>query len=293
MNRWILTGLVLSGITLAAAVPAAPDADWPDSITPQVGDMSVRFERRSFWTLYRIDHEGERLCLDRWGSHYGSVAKFPGVGFIGSGHTENEDEVVEGLAFFVDDKAVPVPADVASARSVRLEKRSRIRTLQLHSVIDVRQDRIYETVEVAATEDTPLDLMYHFMHPWDPGMTDFLAETRDGTLIRGTFDNDKKQEVDVATPWSAVFDAKRRRGAVTVVLEAPADDWRTRYWDVPERYRKHYFTTFLNSTVPAGRTFRYRIVTVPFRADTDACEHPARTIAAEARQIYRTSGLAD
>ena len=65
---------------------------WPAEITADVGDLQVRFESRSFWTLYRIDYKGTRLCMDRWGSHYGSVVSFPGVGFIGSGHTENEDE---------------------------------------------------------------------------------------------------------------------------------------------------------------------------------------------------------
>ena len=280
---WALVLLFLSGI--AHGAPESPGADWPESITARVGALSVRFESRSFWTLYRIDHEGVRLCLDSWGSHYGSVAKFPDVGFIGSGHTENEDEVVESLAFYVDGVGVPIPSDVESAESVRLEKQSRLRTLRLHTVVTVLPDRIHESVSVSAMEDTPLELMYHFMHPWDPAMTHYVGEQRDGTVLRGAFDNDKKQELDVPTTWSAVYNKQQQRGALTVVLDAPEQDWRTRYWDVPNRYRKHYFTTFLGETVLAETRHDYRIVTIPFQSGVDIWEEHAHVLADEAREI--------
>lgn len=275
-----LTLVFLSAI--AQGDPESPGADWPESITARVGTLSVRFESRSFWTLYRIDHEGVRLCLDKWGSHYGSVAKFPGVGFIGSGHTENEDEVLESLAFYVDGAAVSVHSDVPSARSVRLEKHSRLRTLQLHTVVTVLPDRIYEAVSVTAMEDTPLELMCHFMHPWDPAMTHFAGEQFDGTMLRGIFDNDKKQELNVPTKWSAVYNRAQERGAVTVVLLAPETGWRTRYWDVPNRYRKHYFTTFVDDTLRAEHPVSYRIVTLPFQAAFHHWENHARNVADEA-----------
>jgi len=286
-----LTLLFLSAI--AQGAPESPGADWPESITARVGTLSVRFESRSFWTLYRIDHEGVRLCLDKWGSHYGSVAKFPGVGFIGSGHTENEDEVLESLAFYVDGAAVPVPSDVPSARSVQLEKHSRLRTLNLHSTVTVHPDRIYESVSVTASEDTPLELMYHFMHPWDPAMTHYIGMGQDGVLRRGIFDNDKKQELDVPTSWSAVYNETQKRGALTVVLKAPRKGWRTRYWDVPGRYRKHYFTTFLNETFLAGSKAEYHIVTVPFRADVNVWEEEAYRLVDTAHQTARKDGVVD
>ncbi len=34
----------------------------------------------------------------------------------------------------------------------------------------------------------------------------------------------------------------------------------------PERFRKHYFTTITNHTIPADTTFHYRIVAVPSAA---------------------------
>ena len=80
------------------------------------------------------------------------------------------------------------------------------------------------------------------------------------------------QKIDVRggyDRWSAIYDASTGKGAVTYVLDAPADDdWRTRYWDVPDVYRKHYLATFLNKTVPVGREFRYRVVVVPFESAT-------------------------
>ena len=85
------------GIAVGQEQGILPNPGWPRQFTAVVGDIEVRFEDRSFWTLYRIDYKGTRLCLDRWGSHYGSVASFPGVGFIGSGHSENEDEQVLSL----------------------------------------------------------------------------------------------------------------------------------------------------------------------------------------------------
>ena len=63
--------------------------------------------------------------------------------------------------------------------------------------------------------------------------------------------------------WSAIYDAPSGMGAVARVLDAPSDDdWRTRYWDVPDRHRKHYLMTFQNRTVPAEREFPYRVATL-------------------------------
>jgi len=70
------------------------------------------------------------------------------------------------------------------------------------------------------------------------------------------------------------------KGAVTCVLEAPSnDDWRTRYWDVPDRYRKHYLATYLGRTVPPDREFHYRVVTVPFEAQSKQWKEQAQRVA--------------
>ena len=100
----------------------------------------------AFWSLYRIDFRGTRLGLDRWGSHYGSVANFPGVGFVGTGHTENEDEEIVDLELFVDGKPVQEPESSVACEEIQLVKESRIRDLVLNSEIRVCDNRIFEEV---------------------------------------------------------------------------------------------------------------------------------------------------
>jgi hypothetical protein len=255
-------------------------AGWPAEIVAEVGDLGIRFESRSFWTLYRIDYKGTRLCVDRFGSHYGSVANFPKVGFIGSGHTENEDEQVLDLRLTVDGKPVAKPESPVRCQSIRLLKKSRIRALVLNTEIEVRDGRILEDVRLRAERPTPVSLIYHFMHPWTPTATEYLAELADGTRLEGVFNGDGKQKIDKPTRWSAIYDGPSAKGAVTVVVAAPTeDDWRTRYWARPPAYRKHYFVTFLGRTIPADREFHYRVVTVPFAAPAERWKEEAARLA--------------
>ena len=255
-------------------------AGWPAEIVADVSDLQVRFESRSFWTLYRIDYKGDRLCLDRFGSHYGSVANFPGTGFIGSGHTENENEEVLDLKLLVDGKPVAEPEAKITCQSICLQKQSRIRSLVLHTQITVEDNRITEDVKLTAEEPTAVNVIYHFMHPWTFTATEYLAELPDGTGVEGPFVGDKGQKIDKATRWSAIYDAPTGKGAVTYVLDVPTDDdWRTRYWDMPERYRKHYLATFLKKTVPANGELHYRVVTTPFEATADNWKATAARVA--------------
>ena len=259
---------------------------WPREIVARVDDLEVRFESRSFWSLYRIDFRGTRLGLDRWGSHYGSVANFPGVGFVGTGHTENEDEEIVDLELFVDGKPVQEPESSVACEEIQLVKESRIRDLVLNSEIRVCDNRIFEEVVVRAEKETPVNLVYHFMHPWTDTATEYLAETLDGGRVEGMFNGDKRQKIDQATRWSAIYDGPSGKGAVTYVLQVPADDdWRTRYWDMPDRYRKHYLATFLGRTIPVGRAFRYAIVTVPFEADENVWKAEAVRVAKECESL--------
>jgi hypothetical protein len=262
-----------------------PFPDWPASILADVGDLQVRFESRSFWTLYRIDYEKVRLCLDRFGSHYGTVANFAGTGFIGSGHTENEDEKLLELALTVDGKPCPKPADHYTCASIQLHKRSRLRDLLVDSLVTVADNRIVEDVRLRAEQPTKVNLIYHFMHPWTTQMSDYLAELPDGTQVSGTFVDDKKQKINKPVKWSAVYSQELAKGAVTVVWDVPEDlPWQTRYWDMPGRYRKHYFTTFMGAEVPTGREFRYRVVTLPFAAPAADWQAKAKALAGAAER---------
>ena len=268
---------------------AAPKfAEWPASILVNAKDLQVRFEARSFWTLYRIEYQGVRLAMDVFGSHYGSVASVKGVGFIGSGHVENgETEDVQDLSLEVDGAPAPRPLDTYTAGSVVLRKRSRIRDLTLDTTVTVRDNRILEEVTMVAAKPLELSLLYHFMHPWVPAMNHFLAITTAGKRIEGDFVDDKGMKVNAPVTWSAVYSDTLGKGAVTVVLTVPANlPWEVRYWDMPERYRKHYLTVFSNATVEPNQTFRYRVLTLPFAAAPGVWQETASDLA---RSVPRDS----
>ncbi len=271
--------VAVDNVSLEAYEPP-PQNGWPREIIAELGDLEVRFESRSFWTLYRIDYKQTRLGLDRWGSHYGSVVNFPDVGFIGSGHTENEDEQILKLTFWVDGKPVQTPPTTLRCRQLKLQKKSRIRDLLLDTEIEVQDNKIVEDVRLLAEKATPVNLIYHFMHPWTVTATDYLAELPDGSHLEGAFDGNGGHKIDRAVRWSAIYDGPTGKGVVTYVADVPTDDdWRTRYWDLPNRYRKHYLTTFLKSTVPAGKEFHYRVVTIPFEADPALWKEAAARVA--------------
>jgi hypothetical protein len=277
--------IALAEVELRECAPSK-FAHWPASILVQCADLGIRFESRSFWTLYRIDYQGTRIGMDVFGSHYGSVANVKGLGFIGSGHTENgETEEVEELTLVVDGKPEALPKDAYSAADVTLRKRSRLRDLALDTTVHVTGNRILEEVAMSVSKPMALNYLYHFMHPWVPAMSDFLAEGTDGTLNEGRFADDKGMKVCAPVRWSAVFSEALGKGAVTRVLEAPAGlPWEVRYWDMPERYRKHYFMVFSNATVEPGRTYRYRVLTIPFAATADTWRETARGVAREAEE---------
>jgi hypothetical protein len=270
----------LDDVRLAAQEPGK-FAAWPASILVRAQDLEVRFESRSFWTLYRIDYQGTRVCMDVFGSHYGSVASVKGVGLIGSGHTENgETEQVEDLSLEVDGVREVLPKDSYTADRVSLHKRSQIRDLALDTTVTVQNNRIVEEVAMTAAKPVALDHLYHFMHPWVPAMSHFLAERADGQRLEGRFVDDKGFKINAPVKWSAVFSESLGKGAVTAVLEVPAElPWEVRYWDMPERYRKHYFVVFSKATIEPGRTWRYRVVTQPFAAAPETWQRLAGDVA--------------
>jgi hypothetical protein len=257
-------------------------ASWPAAIEVKCGPLQTRFESRSFWTLYRLEYNGKPLAVDRFGSHYGTVANFQGIGFVGSGHTENQDEKLEKLALTIDGRAVEKPETEYTCEHATLTKESRVRDIELKTRIDVYPDRIVEDVVMRTEKPEPLNLLYHFMHPWVTDMSDYLAETETGETISGEFVGDKGMKIQKPVRWSAVYSRTLEAGAVTVVVDTPDGiDWDARYWDVPDRYRKHYFTTFVKQALPAGQDLHYRVIVLPYEADPADWQQTVRERVAE------------
>jgi hypothetical protein len=247
-----------------------------------VGNVEVRFDRRKAWSLNRIDFKGVRLGIDASGAHYGTVFNFPGVGFIGSGHTENETEAVARVQFLADGQAVSVEKDAEFvAAEFRMVRASRVRDFALENMIEVKDDRVREQVTVRTDKDVPLSLVYHFMHPWTVTATEFLAGGAGKPEVGGVFADTKGFHVKQDLDWVAEYDAPSGKGLVSRLLRKPETGGATMLlWDVPNTYRKFYLRCFTGQTVPAGFAGTYEMITGFFEADPATWKDAARQLAA-------------
>lgn len=251
---------------------------WPREILADSDKLQVRFESRSFWTIYRVKYDGQMIGIDKFGSNYGSVAMFPGIGFIGSGHRENEDEIINKIKLYVDGIGVKTPKSKYKCKTIRLEKWSTIKNLKLYTDIIVKNNRIYENVSMSATEPTKLKLIYHFMYPWAVSTTDYIAETIKGKLEKGKFNN-KGFKLNKQVKWSAVYDSKNQFGAIIKNVTTPkGTPCFTKYWDTPDRYKKHYLHAMSNSEVKPGKEYKYSVEVIPFIAPANSWEKKVKEL---------------
>jgi hypothetical protein len=275
--------LVVLALTVAGEnlVTAQDIQAIPKSISISNGELLVRFDKQKLWTMNRIEFQGKLLGIDSRSSHYGTVFKFPGVGFIGTGHTENESEQLIKLDFYVNDKRIKeLPEDgKLNVTSFKMVRHSIIRNFRLKNTIAVKQNIISETVVIMSSKDVALDLIYNFMHPWLPTMSDYLVKTTNGTMISGTFSTSKKMFVNSAIDWVAVYHAQSELGTVSRMIKQPDKGGAiAMLWDeVP--YRKFYLKSFAGKTFPRDYIATYRIVTGFFKADKNSWQQLAGKIA--------------
>ncbi|MGB0580743.1 MAG: hypothetical protein ACPGVU_13660 [Limisphaerales bacterium] len=272
-------------LCLLAALPVSA-ADL--RVEAKVGNVSVVFESKRQWTPARIDFRGQPMTTER--SAYGSVFSFPGVGFIGTTHFENEPEQLRSTTWFIDGKAVDVAKKMTAGKELRFVRKSKIRSFETDSEWRIKNGRLYETVDVRATSETPLKLVYHFMHAWQPTVSAFLAgndgETKElsGELRNGK-DVARKFYIEQEVDWLAVYEPKSRQFAVSRLLRVPEQGGaRSRIWNVPGTYRKYYLMCFHQQTVPAGWRGQYQMVTSFGAASQSEWKSKARRLAAELKQ---------
>jgi len=252
------------------------------------GDVTLLLRQASQWTPGRIDFRSTPMTTER--SAYGTVFSFPETGFIGTNHLENEPEELTRLTFFLDGKKVPASTNL-NGQTFRLERESRIRTLSLKGMIELKGNRLYETATVSTDEDTPQKLLYHFMHAWVPTVSHFLAGS-DGTpdkIISGALTDSeetmRKFYIQKAVDWIAVYDSASGQFGVSRLLEAPAEAGNiSMIWNVPPTYRKYYLKCFQNDTIPAGFNGTWRMVTAFGESDLEDWEAAATKLAAELQE---------
>jgi hypothetical protein len=281
---------------LAVFAPFAGGEDFkpnlgPDlaRITVQCGNLTLLLRQSSQWTPGRIDYCGSPMTTEK--SAYGTVFLFPGIGFIGTNHLENEPEDLKSLAFLVDGKAVADPGVMLTGKTFRFLRESRIRSFALKSEIELKNDRLHETATVSTAEAVPLKLVYHFMHAWAPSVSAYIAgkDARPGEMSGGplpdTEEARRKFFIQEPVDWVAVYEPNSSQFAVSRLLEAPpAGGHSSKIWNVSGTYRKYYLTSFQNQTVPAGFTGTWRMVTAFGKSSPTQWEGAAAKLAAALRQ---------
>ncbi|QDV13192.1 hypothetical protein CA51_30790 [Rosistilla oblonga] len=281
----ILLLLFLSGPVAAQAFVPNLGPDLP-SITVRCGEVTLKLRRHSQWTPARIDFRGTPMTTER--SAYGTVFRFPEIGFIGTGHLENEPEELQSLTFYVDGKEVATPTAELSGETFRFVRESKIRGFRLTNVFEIKEDRLYETTMVAADVETPLDLVYHFMHAWTPTVSALVAGSDakpEADLIQPLLNDDEvdhKFYINAAVDWMSVYEPGSQQFAVSRLLETPATAGSTsKVWNVVGTYRKYYLTAFQNQTVPKGFKGTWRMVTGFGEGDREQWPEAARKLASE------------
>jgi len=250
--------------------------------------VSLLLRRASQWTPGRFDFDEVAMTTEK--SAYGTVFSFPEVGFIGTAHLENEPEDLQALSFILDGKPVATPTAEMKGETFRFERSSRIREIGLENVIELKDDRIYETAIIRSPYETPLKLVYHFMHAWTPTVSAYLAgidSTSEVILSPLADDEEVNRQFYIRKPvdWIAVYEPESGQFAVSRILATPPELKTTsKIWNVVGTYRKYYLESALNDSLPAGFRGTWRIVTAFGKATPDKWEAAARSLAGELKE---------
>jgi len=280
---------LLLALCLEARAEPEDETRAPPRIMVTCGEVGLLVRQASQWTPGRIDFRGMPLTTEK--SAYGTVFLFPEIGFIGTAHLENEPESDLSVEFFLDGKAVTRPPAFLNGERFRLERRSRIRSFVLEGTFEVHENRIWEAVTIHAQRDTPLKLVYHFMHAWKPGVSTYLAgkdadpdESIDGALSRDERD-DKRFVIGEEVDWVAVYAPEDRVVAVSRLVARPAGAASiSQIWNVPGRYQKYYLKSLVNETVPTGFSGTWKMVTGFIEGEEGTWRESARRLASELKQ---------
>ena len=277
-----MLGLICTPFASGFEPNLGPDLE---SVTVSCDDVTVLFRQASQWTPGRFDYKGRPMTTEK--SAYGTVFSFPEIGFIGTAHLENEPEKLLSLRFLINEIETPEPRRLINCETFRLERVSKIRNFLLTNIIEIRDNRIYETATVKAESDIPLKLVYHFMHAWKPSCSHFLYRSDsdpDAEMSIELLDDDsvaKKFYIERPVEWVALFEPQSSQFGVSRLLESPEEAKPfSRIWNVPGTYRKYYLQSFSNATVPAGFEGTWQMVTAFGESEFEQWENSARELAA-------------
>jgi hypothetical protein len=260
------THLVVLALCLAALGLALEP---PRSIDIAIGDIKIRLDAAKRYYMNRVEFQGQPMGVDQRGYHYGTVFFVKGEkGFAGTGHTEaGYGETVDKLQILIDGTSVDyMNCNSFSGQELLLRKRSRVGHFSIDYTLAIVGGRMDESVAISSDADVAMNIIYHFMHPWELRFTDFCAVKADGALLRGTFAGRgafplKRTDIQAV----ACYDRQSGYGLVTRDLGGEGHGKPLRMlWDRPV-YRKDYFADYSEQRFPKGHRATYAASTAFFR----------------------------
>lgn len=291
-----LCGVLVCWLSTALAAddgPARSVQDWPQKVVVTVGDIRTRIDGPKLWTLSGIDFQDQMVATED--SAYGTVLTIRGVGHLGTAHFLDvpgqpgkvEKEEVTHLRLTVDDQpSGPFqPSMNLAGRSFLLERKSKIRALDLQTTISIRDGVLIETARFQTTGPLDLRIAYPWMYAWTPQATAYVFGNEQGIQQRGQFLKEGKPTSMVVkdATWMAVFNPATGKGGVCCYLQHPAEDGRFLLVDAPSAYRKIYPYTLEDKVLPTNFQGTYQAALGFFTATAADWEARAKQRSAEVR----------
>ena len=171
-----------------------------------------------------------------------------------------------------------------SGQSFRMERRSKIRAMNLETSISLRDGVLIETVNFLATGPIDLRVAYPWMYAWTKDATAYVFGDDKGIQKRGLFrkEGPTASEVIKNSSWMAVFNSSSGQGSVCCFLKhPPMDDGRFLLIDAPGVYRQIAAYTLEDKVVEAGFNGTYQSAVGFFTATANDWEQHALRRAAE------------
>jgi len=270
--------LILLCVVIGVILNGADNPIYPNSIPISCGILKVRLDSAKFWNINGIKYNDLPVSVDLSGAHWGTVFQFPEIGFIGSGHTENESEKVIDIKIFADGKYIPpenVP-ELIKCSEFKMIKRSRVRDINFKYSLGIRNNQILESCELTADKESSLNLMYNFMHPWSEKMTDYYIQIKNNESQQGEFKTDDKFPYEGKFVWISLYNRNNQSGVVSKFTGG--DDVVLFLWD-RKQYKKTYLCSFLKKTMSAGHSVNYNFSTAFFESPSEDWIKMAKNIA--------------
>ena len=257
--------IVCIGLLATIITARGMDAPYPDSVEVRCGKLDVRLGAGTFWNMERVVYDDLPVSTDSTG-YWGTVFEFPETGFVGSGHKDKGTETVIDIKMFADGKYIS-PEEVAKAGKIKcvefkMEKQAQVQDIVFNYTLVIKNDQLIENCKMKASKDTPLKLMYNFMHPWSEKMTDYYIQVNDNEVKQGEFKTDEKFPYQGKFKWVSLYDKNIQTG---IVSKATGDDISCFLWD-RKQYKKIYLCAFYRKTMNAGQETSHAMTTDFFKS---------------------------